>query len=1077
MNTSSSADISAAQAFAREANRLRESGALEEPLKLNLFHHLPLIFTEHPTWLLHHVSGAESFLQIATQTGMVGRFADSLVGLTSIEYEPDLRRDARLQNGLKQVREHCAGLLNRGAAIEKIVGVLSDTVLWLAYSIQLIEGAEIGRLGADDLVLVLLAKMEVRNDTAGVAKDFVEFLERYLGRRGSLPLNAGTVNFDLGFDGLVGRLHAVAVAEAVEAAFTSCPGYADLIEELWVQFVAVAGSGSSHASFVRQDYANELYLVTLAKLICANVLEGRAIRSGEDEIGAILSGSYFLARGLDNVVEYDYFGWLCERPHAELLLRIATEMQDDLQAYDFSMIPAEDVFGQLMAALGERSHRLLLGQEFTPAWLCSLMADELLCRAAAGVPLRAVDMCCGSGALLVAVSNRYRERLLAEGHQAGEAPALRLLIDAATGFDVDPLAVMLAKVNWVIANREWLVPGVRVTIPVYHADSLFLGVPFAADDPENDTYRLTLYGDVGLDLPIFVIEPRCRQLFDDLLHRAYDLTRAVGGDVVEMEAIGVAVEGALDGYPGLADAQVAQLVEFFGQLVAALLELQKAGLNGVWAFILRNCYRPSLVAGQFNALISNPPWMALSKITANPYGASLRAIARELSLSPPGAAHLHTELATTFLYTSVDRFLDHDGVVACILPESILNGFQHTPFRKGAPIESARRVPLAVESLWRVERGTFKNEAVVLVGSKRQAALADAIDGKRVSRDCLDDNPFHVVNRGNRTVWSDLPAGLHPTGFFDAGNFRQGADLMPRTVVFHEFLSTKSGRWQVGAIDRQLSPLRYLVKGAKRLKGFSIASGTVAERFVFRAAISSHLTPFMLADAAVMMLPAVRNEAGWVAITPQVLAADRSSAQVFGSVLDALVCGSPAEYLATVETERRKLSVQHFAAGQYLVVFGAGGGVVCSAFRVLTEDDAAKLAIDQTLYWHVVATEDEALYLVGMFNAPAMAPVIAAFQPQGQQGERHIHKLPALVTPRFDPGDPAHQAVVVAVRLLIEEWRAEVECSEALRLQFDPCKDLARRRSVLRRAILALPGSEAWIRATAEVFAVSTEQT
>ena len=1071
MTTLSRVNISEAQAFAREANRLRDNKALEEPMKLNLFHHLPLIFTERPTWISHHVSGAESMLRIATESGTAGRFADSLIGFTSIEYEPDLRRDSRFQTGFKQVKEFCAGLLNSGAPIDKVIGVLSDTVLWHAYTVELIDGAEIGNLTPDDIELTLIERIEVKNDSIDIVKNFIDFLERYLGRRGSRPLNADNVRFDLGFDGLVGRSHATAVAEVVESAFAARPKYAKLIELLWVRFVAVAGSGAERVEFDRDDYANELYLVTLAKLIAANVLAGRAIRSDDQDITAILSGSYFQTIGLDNVVEYDYFGWLMEQPHSGLLLPVAKSMQEDLHAYDFATVPAEDVFGQLMAVLGERSHRLLLGQEFTPAWLCSLMADELLRHTPSGIPLRAVDMCCGSGAMLAAISNRYRERLVAEGHEAGEVDALRLLIESATGFDIDPLAVMLAKVNWLIANRDWLVPGERVTIPVYHADSLFVGVPFADNRDESNNYRLTLYGDIGLNLPEFLINPECRQIFDDILHRAYYLVREIDDAPVEQEAINAAIEGALNEFPDFTGEQETQIGLFFGELVVALLELQKAGLNGLWAFVLRNCYRPSLVAGQFNALISNPPWLALSKIAANPYGEALRLLARQLSLTPPGAAHLHTELATIFLSASVDRFLVSDGTVVCILPDAVLNGFQHTPFRTGIHMRNARRVPLLVDNLWRIARGTFKNEAIVLVGRKQQPGAARLIPGKRASRTGIEEgNPFNVITRGNRTVWSDLPTESNPTGFFDAGNFRQGADLMPRTAVFHALQQTGRNRWIVGEINRQSSPLRYLVKDAKRLKDFSIASGTVDERFILKALLSNHLTPFTLAEPAIGLLPATRQSGAWKAVTLQVLAADRGSAQVFRTILEAIELDSPTAYLDMVETDRRKLSSQRFDAGKYLVVYGAGGGVVCAAYRQLTGEDVQKLAIDQTLYWHMVSTEEEALYLVGMFNSPAIASVIAAFQPQGQQGERHIHRLPAMVTPRFDPTDPAHQAVVEVTRNFKEEVESLIQSNTLLYQKLNPNNALASRRLALRRAFEGLTTFQEFNAVTQRVF-------
>ena len=66
----------------------------------------------------------------------------------------------------------------------------------------------------------------------------------------------------------------------------------------------------------------------------------------------------------------------------------------------------------------------------------------------------------------------------------------------------------------------------------------------------------------------------------------------------------------------------------------------------MWVFVIRNAYRPGLVAGQFNGLISNPPWLALSKIANNPFASVLKNKATEYALNPPGAAFPHLEMAT-----------------------------------------------------------------------------------------------------------------------------------------------------------------------------------------------------------------------------------------------------------------------------------------------------------------------------------------------------------------------------------------------------------------------------------------------
>jgi hypothetical protein len=1067
-------DAVAAVEYLTRANELRNANSKEEVMKANLFHHLPSMFPDRPGWLDHHISGAEAHLKIVQGEAGLSRFTDSLIGLTSIEYEPDLRRAPRFAGGLHQVKEHLAGLLNQGHPVANLVGILSDAVLWIAYAPSIETEREVGRYGTADIELHEIDKVDASAATEANALDLGEFLVKYLGRSESRPLTAQTIVADLGIDSRFGSDHMTATNDFIDAAFAADPAYAELIESLWVRFVAVAGSGAATVPFDGDNYSHEVYLVTLSKLICANVLAGRALRSDEGELERILSGEHFRSEGLDNLVEYDYFGWLADGPNVAGLLPIAQAVQEDLHAYDFTQVPVEDLFGQLMAELGRRSQRLLLGQEFTPSWLCDAMAQQLLADLPDDAAPRFVDMCCGSGAMLVSVTREYAAAMVADGTTPGDPAALERLLASATGFDIDPLAVLLAKVNWVVANREWLAPGQAVSIPVYHADSLFTGVPFAHGTGDGDDLRLSLHEGVEVTMPVFLIDPDYRQLFDDLLHRAYALARSAEGRALDARAVASSAAAALSD-ADLDPEDTARVTDFFRQLVDGMHQLQAAGLNGLWAFILKNSYRPALVAGQFNGLISNPPWLALSKIGNNPYGVVLRALANRLKLNPPGAAHLHTELSTTFLYASIDRYLQPNAVVACILPDAVLNGYQHRPFREGAPATTRTPIRFRPDHIWRIARHTFKNEAIVVFGTKAATSAATSISGQIVSRNDETEIDFAIIRRGNRLVWSDTDPGSHGTDFLNAGEFRQGADLMPRTLLFHDLQPTGSGRWNVGAIDRHASPKRYLVKDAKKLKEFSVSRGSVEDRFVYKALLSNHLTPFGLADPAEVTLPFERTPAGWVAVPTQEIAADPPSADFFKRIHAAISPTADSEaLLRLVETDRSKLSEQIFPAAAHLVVFGAGGGVACAASRPLAGLNPTKLVIDQTLYWLVVDTEDEALYLTGLFNSPAIIPVIAAFQPQGQQKERHVHTLPKLVTPRFDPADPLHQEVVTQTAALLAEWQGQVTTA-AIGERLDPNKALASRRTFLRGKIAELPAFSDYAEACEALYDSTTE--
>jgi len=124
--------------------------------------------------------------------------------------------------------------------------------------------------------------------------------------------------------------------------------------------------------------------------------------------------------------------------------------------------------------------------------------------------------------------------------------------------------------------------------------------------------------------------------------------------------------------------------------------------------------------------------------------------------------------------------------------------------------------------------------------------------------------------------------------------------------------------------------------------------------------------------------------------------------------------------------------------------------------------DAGKVLIDQTLYWAVVNSLDEAKYLVGLFNSQSIYDVIVSFIPKGEFGPRHLHTLPFKVTPEYDPEDKQHQAVVETTTKLLAELTARTPELNAMGDKttglgmFDPSLPLASRRRKIRMFVSTL---------------------
>jgi hypothetical protein len=298
-------------------------------------------------------------------------------------------------------------------------------------------------------------------------------------------------------------------------------------------------------------------------------------------------------------------------------------------------------------------------------------------------------------------------------------------------------------------------------------------------------------------------------------------------------------------------------------LAKRMAELAVANRNGIWAFILRNTYKPGLLAGQFNGIISNPPWLAMSQFAENPYKHQLSGRAQVYGIKPGGAAHLHLELATTHLLHAIDRYLKPGAAVACLIPGTVFNGQHHAKFRDATYLDADRPVPFELQEVWGVLPGTFKVRAAVAIGVKRRAvAEVDRSDpaGAIAMPTDVQDCPLHVRRLGTRTAW--VLGNLSPSIESGADEVPpQGADLMPRPAVCVEIVDRRSREWSVHT-PRHGDSSHFAVKDAKKLQRRTF-QGSVAKPFIHRMVQSLNLLPFTLDGNFVhIAIPARRDHDG-----------------------------------------------------------------------------------------------------------------------------------------------------------------------------------------------------------------------
>ena len=165
------------------------------------------------------------------------------------------------------------------------------------------------------------------------------------------------------------------------------------------------------------------------------------------------------------------FSWCiadCSKEIDELIDRFGAVLKGYHVAASTSTEADCDLFKSLYQDLFPRPLRRQLGEYYTPDWLAGHVLDQVGYTGEPGQ--RLLDPACGSGTFLVLALRRMR----AAARPASPAPILPIV-----GFDLNPLAVLTARANYLIAIADWLPPGGCVEAPVYLCDSI-LGIPSPA---------------------------------------------------------------------------------------------------------------------------------------------------------------------------------------------------------------------------------------------------------------------------------------------------------------------------------------------------------------------------------------------------------------------------------------------------------------------------------------------------------------------------------------------------------------------------------------------------------------------
>ena len=383
------------------------------------------------------------------------------------------------------------------------------------------------------------------------------------------------------------------------------------------------------------------------------------------EMDDLEAGSIFRHLNITNFLEGDLFSWYTAvwSDPIEQLVREMVARLDNYNPGTLSEDPANsrDLLKRLYQQLFPKSVRHDLGEYYTPDWLAEHVLDEL---GYAGDPdKRILDPACGSGTFLVMAINRVRKWYdeNRETCRFGEDDLCRKLLNNVIGFDLNPLAVMAARTNYLIAIRDLVGRVDKVEIPVYLCDSILTpsayGGLFAGD-------KLKRARELKTAAATFLVPVEVSQSREDISKYAEQLEFCIRNDYPASEFVERCRDEQLS-----VDAELVH-VELYNELV----KLDEANKNGVWARIIKNAFAP-LFVGRVDYVAGNPPWVRWGYLPKEYREASVGLWKKYGLFSLRGfEARLGSgekDLSQLFVYACIDNYLGRGGRLGFLITQTV----------------------------------------------------------------------------------------------------------------------------------------------------------------------------------------------------------------------------------------------------------------------------------------------------------------------------------------------------------------------------------------------------------------------
>lgn len=504
-----------------------------------------------------------------------------------------------------------------------------------------------------------------------------------------------------------------------------------------------------------------------------------AVSSRDSELIAMLDldierSQLYEKANIHGFVEEPLFSWYIDvctsNAYPEVANNIVTSLKEVLiklslyQMEDLSHAQTNDVLKRFYQNIVPKVLRKSLGEFYTPDWLVDVTLEKVEGRFD---ELRFLDPTCGSASFLLAIIKRIRDN-----SELSARELLRGITQNVWGFDLNPLAVQTARVNYLIAISDLIaeVPGMNIEIPILLADAIY--APSPDDDGDTSVVNYVIgsnIADLTITLPTALAQSRER--LDDVF--------SIMSECVENNMEPAPMIDKLITCNVITAEEREPWEPILSATYTRVLDLHRRNWNGIWFRIVRN-YFWSSAAGEFDVIVGNPPWVRWSKLPEL-YRNRVAPTCRKYDIfsRTPFYGGNELDISGLITYTVSDKWLRSGGQLIFLLTQTHFQSASSEGFRRFRIDAHNSICPESVEDLKALKPfPDAANKTAIFVAKKGEArpsfpvdyTVWNSVQGKvrtipehatkqevlnRTTRISYEANPI----QGTSSPWAILPPG------------------------------------------------------------------------------------------------------------------------------------------------------------------------------------------------------------------------------------------------------------------------------------------------------------------------------